>query len=164
MQSRYWGLMCDLREEYYFYEILKSRSFNWNKIISLTISIFTASSVASWQIWQVYTDVWAWIVAITQVLAIVNAALPFNNRVECLKKAEPAFLKVCSLIESYWYDVKLGRLSGDNINDFVSQIEEEWAVIKQTYLNEDCNAENSVISDLAYEKMMEHMQKYQQEG
>lgn len=164
MQTRYWMLMCDLRSDFFYYQILRARSFNWNKIISLAISVFTASSVASWQIWQVYTDVWAWIVAITQVLAIVNASLPFNNRIEFLKKAEPSFLKICTLVENHWYDVQHGRLSEDNINDFITRIEEEWACVEQTYLNEECMTNNQQITDLADEKMGIFMQKYQQEG
>lgn len=160
MQSRYWKMMCDFRFSYFYYDALMNSSFNWNRIVKIIVAVFSAGSVASWKIWEIYADAWAWVVVLSQIVILANEFFPFSNRADSLKKALPFFADICSLVENHWNDVQQGRLSNDQLNDIITMVQDEWTTVKETYLCNDSLPDHAGLREKAEALMLKHMKQY----
>lgn len=160
VQDRYWKMLVQFRFHISFYREHLRFSVMFDRYFKLFIAIFTATSVASWGIWKTYTDVWAVIVALSQLAVIVNESLPYKGRISRLQELLGAMGKLFDQAENKWRDVENANVNNnaecDKINDSITDQLMKWGDAEEKYLKDDFLMEPKWLMDRAKANMLNY--------
>ena len=97
MEDRIWTNLANIKFKCIYTSKVSTRSYHLGNFYSIFLAITSATSVATWAIWQIYPFVWASIVAISQVLHVVKPHIPFI-------KNDKEFIEQSLLFEALYLD------------------------------------------------------------
>lgn len=160
MRDRYWRMLVQFRFVIFFYREHLRVCVLFDRYFKLFIAVFTATSVASWGIWETYSDVWAIIVAVSQLAVLVNENLPYKGRISRMQELLGGLSKLFDQAENKWRDINARELSEDAINDSVTDQLMKWGDIEDKYLKDDYLSEPKWMMNRAQSKMMGYFAFY----
>jgi len=126
MQLRYWNYMVQLKAWLFYLDGYSDESYRWQKRVDVFLAITSSSSIAAWVIWNKYSFVWAFLIAVSQVVTAIKPHLPFAKRLELLCKASNQLQVLFNKAEYNWYKVSNGELSEDQINDLLFDFKKQY--------------------------------------
>lgn len=154
MRDRYWRMLVQFKFAICYYREHLCFSVLFDRYFKLFIAVFTASSVASWGIWETYSDVWAVIVALAQLAVIINESLPYKGRISKLQELLGALGKLFDQAENKWRDIDAKELSDDAINDAITEHFLKWEAAEDQFLKGDYLLEPKWLMNRAQAKMI----------
>ena len=160
MSDRYWKMMINFRLGLYFYDEHVRLCVNIDRFFKLFIAIFTATSVASWQIWEKFSVPWSILVALSQVAIIINELLPYKVRMKQIQELRSVLGRVFDESENKWRDIYNGELSEDQINDLATGFLREWGDAEDKYIRDDYLSEPKWLVKRAEARMMRYFEFY----
>ncbi len=124
MQDRIWTNLANIKFKCIYTAKVSKRSYHAGNMYSIFLALASATSVATWAIWNKFPVVWASIVAISQVLHIAKPYIPFV-------KNDKEFIEQSLLFESLYLSYE--KLWFDNRKEDVdeNQIEERFYNLRQ---------------------------------
>lgn len=152
MQEKYWRYMVQIKAWIYYLDIYAEKSYKWDRRINIYGAIASSSSIAAWAIWKDWSYVWAFIIAISQVLTAIKDFLPFGRRLKLLRPFIEDMKLLYIKIEYDWYKVAEGELTEKEINTLLFSYKKEFASIENKYIKEEVLLENSNYKEEADQK------------
>ena len=144
--------------DYYYEHLFFSVVFD--RYFKMCIALFTAGSVASWGIWNTYSDVWAVIVALGQVAVIINEFLPYKTRITQIQELRAVLSKQFQDAENKWLDVCRDQFTEDEINDRITECLKSWGDAEDTFIKDDCLPESLWLTKRAQKRMTRYFEFY----
>ena len=68
MRNRVWGSLSNFVFKVYVIDAMVMRYQKYDKRINICLAIVSSSSIAAWTVWQIVPQLWAGMIAITQVI------------------------------------------------------------------------------------------------
>lgn len=152
MQEKYWNYMVQIRAWIYYLDIYAEKSYKWDRRIKAYGAIASSSSIAAWAIWRDLSYVWAFIIALSQVLTAIKDYIPFGRRLKLLRSFIEDMNLLYIKIEYDWYKVAQGELTENEINTLLFSYKKEFASIENKHLKEEILLENFEYMKEADEK------------
>jgi hypothetical protein len=130
-QRRFWKELVTLRIHTYYLSEYYSKSEKIDRCINSFLAISSSGGIAGWVIWNEWGFVWAFIIAVSQLINAIKNYLPYKNRMKCTDKLMIALENLFYYAESKWFNVSQGLLSNADINKLTARI----ARAKNKYIN-----------------------------
>lgn len=149
MREVYWNKMYRYRYQFYYLSMLHEKSVIINQWIKMIIAIGSASAIAAWSQWTNLAFIWGFIIALAQVLSVINDMLPYQKRIArfatAINNLEFLFIEM----ESNWYKVDKGEWDSEKTNTFIYSLERKWEKVMKSDLKDDIISENQKIKEKA---------------
>lgn len=158
MQLKYWKYMVQMKAWVYYLEIYAENSYKWDKRINIIGAIASSSSIAAWAVWQEYSFIWAFVIAVSQVLSAIKEFLPFERRLKFLNSFKDDICVLCIKMEYDWYSVAQGELTEEEINSVLYTYKKAYTEIEGKYSKEEVLVENTEYMDEADIKATQYFQ------
>lgn len=134
-QERYWNLLKELKAQVvYLHSYAASDEFK-DKSINVFLAIASSSSIAAWAIWKEHQIVWAFIIAVSQVVTAVKPFLPFRQRLKAVAELNTHIQAIFLNAEQGWYKVSEGLLSEEEIHNETSRFKDKILSAERSCLN-----------------------------
>ena len=159
IQERYWSSLTDKKFALYYIEAHFAKSIQINRTIKIIMAIASCSSIAAWTIWKQFAFVWGVIIAISQVVGVINEYLPYQKRIEDISNLKSEWSVIFLSMEKEWLNVSNGNMTEGEINDLLFQFEKEWNEADDKYFQEDSLPQNKKCYDYAEDKMMLYFER-----
>ncbi|MGI1669985.1 MAG: hypothetical protein K6L74_06615 [Neptuniibacter sp.] len=130
-QKNYWTEMGQLKLHTLYLSALLKEAEDREKSMNVFLAIASSSSIGAWAVWDKYTLVFAFIIALSQLLYTVKAFLPFRKRETRLPSMIIELQSLFLTMENQWFSVSEGKLSEEQIHKLHHQIK----VKKQSIFN-----------------------------
>ena len=160
MQQRYWNMLVHLRYGIEFYGEHLRFCINFDRYFKMIVAVFTATSVASWGIWNTFSSLWAIIVALSQLAVIVNEFLPYKTRITQIQSLKTTLIKLFDQAENRWRDVSKGELADDQINDLATEFRQKWSQAEDKFIKDDSLSEPKWLTKRAQKRMLRYFEFY----
>lgn len=154
IQERYWSSLSEKKFALFYIEEHFSKSLQINRGIKITMAIASCSSIAAWTIWEKQAFIWGIIIAISQVVGVINEYLPYQKRVEDISNLRTEWSAIFLSMEKNWLDVSNGNMTESEINNSLYEYENNWDEAESKYFKEDSLPTKPKLSDAAEEKVM----------
>jgi len=149
MQEKYWKTLARLCYGTYYYDEHFRFCVTFDRTLRILLAVITASSVASWKIWEQYALLWSIIIGASQLLLIISAILPYKDRITILNELRPKLSALYIDMENQWRDVKSGELDPDKINDLITSYVNQWRKLEFKYIKGDAFPEWGLLQQKA---------------
>ena len=97
----------------------------WDKAINIFLAITSSSSIAAWAVWQKYDLLWAFIIALSQVVTAVKPFLPYRQRLKAISALNDKIQEISLKSEKNWYGVAEGELTEKEIHELCIALKNE---------------------------------------
>lgn len=163
MQQKYWNMLTQSKFELYYLDEHFRRCVQLDRWIKIILAVLSADSVAAWAIWSSYAKIWGTIIAISQLLVIVNDYLPYQTRVSEICKLRSPLMEIYLKMENRWRDVQAGELTDDEINDLRTKLLKAWNAIEEKHFIDDVLPERKGLIKKANKKKNTYFERFIQE-
>jgi hypothetical protein len=116
-QQQYWKEFYQLKVHTRYLDIYREKSEAIDKGINIFLAVTSSSSICSWAIWQKYNFVWAFIIALSQLITAIKMFLPYKNRLKVITGLQNEFEEIADYCELRWFDVAEGKLTSQEIHE-----------------------------------------------
>jgi hypothetical protein len=124
-QQRYWNHLKELKTHVIYLHNYAAQSEWRDKAINIFLAIISSSSIATWAVWQKYDLLWAFIIALSQVVTAVKPFLPYRQRLKAISELNDKIQKISLKSEKNWYDVAEGELTEKEIHELYIDLKNE---------------------------------------
>ena len=149
MQLRYWNQMSQYKFSILYYNEHFSRYVKINRAIIIILAVFSSGAIASWAIWNKLSFLWAIIVAITQIISIVNEFLPYKDRIKEIPELVSKLTAIYNEMELQWFYISSGNIENSEINNKLYEYKVKWNDVNSKYLCFDALPDNECIKNKA---------------
>ena len=116
-QERYWQFMVELTTHSYYLQTYLLYYQSIGRRIECFLAIVSSSAIASWAIWKEQNFIWAFLIALSQVIGAIKHLLPFAQREKLIRVTLPELSKISSEVELEYYKVANGLISNQDIHN-----------------------------------------------
>jgi len=128
MRDRIWNNLSSIKFQSKYLDKISRKSHNFGNIYSFFLAFTTASSVATWAIWEKSPLIWATIVGISQILQIGKPYIPFI-------KNEREFIEMSLLFESLYLSYEKLWFDNEKLEKNEQIIEEQFYELRRKELD-----------------------------
>jgi uncharacterized UPF0160 family protein len=162
MQQKYWNMLTQSKFELYYLDEHFRHCVRLDRWVKILLAVLSANSVAGWAIWSSYAKVWGAIIAVSQVILIVNDYLPYQKRVSEICKLRSSLMEIYLKMENRWRDVQAGELTDDEINDLRTRLLKAWSGIEEKHFTDDALPERKMFIKRANVKKNTYFERFLQ--
>lgn len=137
MRDRIWSELANIKFKAIYTEKVWRRSYHTGNIYSFFLAFASASSVATWAIWEKFPVFWAIIVGISQVLILAKPYIPFTKGEREFSDQSLLFDDLYLSYEKLWYEYKKPNVDED-------QIEKKYYILREKELDINTRFKNIV--------------------
>lgn len=94
-----------------YLELLLSETEGIDRGIKIFLALISTGSIASWAIWKEAQFIWAFLIAISQVLNAILPYLPYKERMKALSALARELDELAIHTEIKWLEVAAGELT-----------------------------------------------------
>lgn len=152
MQEKYWNYMVQIKAWVFYLDIYAESSYKWERRIDIFSAIASSGSIAAWTLWEDFSYVWAFIIAVSQVLTAIRSFLPYSRRLKFLVPFIESLKLLYNKIEYNWLKVASGDLTEEEINELLYNFKEEFTNIENKNLKEVTLVECRKFQEIADNK------------
>jgi hypothetical protein len=116
VQNQYWTELYQLKTHVNFIELQLEKAEKIDRFIKIILAIASSSSIGAWVIWKDYSQIWASIIALSQVISAVNPFLPYKNRIKEYTSLLHEFDELMIQAEFKWHAISEGKLTATEIH------------------------------------------------
>ena len=156
--------MVQIKAWIYYLDIYAEKSYKWDRRINSYGAIASSSSIAAWAIWKDWSYIWAFIIAISQLLTAISDYLPFGRRLKLLCPFIDDMKRLYIKMEYDWYKVAEGEVMEGEINTLLFSYKKEFTSIESKYLKGELLVENLSYMEEADQKTNEYFVNNFKEG
>lgn len=152
MQERYWNYMVQLKEWIFYVDAYSDASYKWDQRINIFLAVTSSSSIAAWAIWSKLGPLWAFVIALSQVVTAVKPYFPFNKRLPLLGQISSQLQLLFNKADYQWYKVSNGDYTENEINDILFDLKKQYTDNISKLLESDALPEVAAYRKTAGEK------------
>ena len=133
MRNRVWGSLSNFVFKVYVIDAMVMRYQKYDKRINICLAIVSSSSIAAWTVWQIVPQLWAGMIAITQVIQAVKPYFPYSRYIRALNEKSKLLHKTLTTeeIADHYFNLKAEAekvcFFGDDMNCIPQKSDIEYA-------------------------------------
>ncbi len=116
-QAKYWRGLVDLKVYSIYIGYYQEQCEGIDKWSNIFVALCTSGAVSGWMIWEKAQLLWAFIMAIFNILNAIKVFLPYKKRMAGLASLSNELNKLIISVESDWYGIKEGNISDSETHD-----------------------------------------------
>ncbi len=159
-QERYWRELTQLRIHIYYLEIYQGEDEKKEWWLQVLLAVTSSGSIGGWALWNEFGFIWAFIIAVSQVVNAIRHLLPFQKRIKALsgltRELEELFLHA----EREWYNVGEGRLANEEIHQAQMEIKDRKRQYHDRHMKAMYLPERSKYLEIAEEKARTYFKNF----
>lgn len=137
MRDLYLNMITQFKFELYYYEAYFRYACRMDYIVKFALAILTANCIAGWAIWEQQKEVWAIILAVSQVAQLINSLLPYQKRIEIIGPLHKE-LEICYAgFENSFIKTLISKLDDVEANDIRTKYQMQWDEAENSALMRD---------------------------
>lgn len=136
----------------FYLDIYGDSSYKWDRRVNILLAVTSSSSIAAWAIWNKFSFVWAFLIAVSQVVSVIKPYLPFSKRLELINPLLDDLQLLFNKVDYCWYRVSNGDMTENEINDSLFEFRNQYSQIEVKHLKSNTLLENKEIKKLADQK------------
>lgn len=136
MRDKFWTLYVDLVQSRYYYEHYQHHAVRVDRAIQIFTSITSASSIASWFVWNQLNWLWAFLIALSQLVNVIYRFLPYPKQIESVNYILPDIKKLMNSVDYYWGLIETNCPSENEINKKIFDYKNQYQCLEQKYIND----------------------------
>lgn len=117
VQEQYWREVYQLKTHVAYIELLLERSEKIDRRLKMLLAIASSGSIGSWVVWSHLSWVWAFIIAVSHVVAAVNQYLPYQSRIKAYSGLINELEELMLQAEFNWHSIAQGDRTEEQINE-----------------------------------------------
>lgn len=129
MQLKYWKFLVQLRSSIEYLDLYYEASYKKDRYINIILAFASSASVAAWAIWKQYTFIWAAIITLSQIVAVLKPFLPYHLRIEYLPTFSRETYKLFVACEREWFKVANAGMKESEINALLFDFKKKYTEI-----------------------------------
>ncbi|MCF6283593.1 MAG: hypothetical protein L3K26_00150 [Candidatus Hydrogenedentes bacterium] len=135
-QQKYWKELVSLRvhlyylEEYLIFNERCQMAMNW------IVALASSGGIGAWVIWQKHSEIWATIIASSQVVGALRSHTPIDKRMKSLPRLLAAMDEIFLSAQRDWFPVSNGELTEKEIHELVMKLKSEKSKAAREYLGQ----------------------------
>lgn len=137
MQEKYWKYMVQIKAWIFYLDIYSESSYRWDRRINVFTAIVSSTSIAAWAIWQQYSYIWSFIIAVSQIITAIKSFFPFNKRLKIIVPFMEDLKYLYNKLEYNWYKVASGDLTEEEINEMLFEFKNDFTSLENKNLKEE---------------------------
>ena len=137
MQELYFDSLTQYKFELFYYEAYFRYAYVLDNAIKIFLAIVTAELIANWAIWEKLAILWAALIAISQVIQVINSYLPYARRVETLGPLHKSLEELYVEMEHDYIDTLITKVDPQALNDRRTKYQKKWDELENTALLKD---------------------------
>lgn len=137
MQEKYWKYMVQIKAWIFYLDIYSESSYRWDRRINVFTAIVSSTSIAAWAIWQQYSYIWSFIIAVSQIVTAIKSFFPFNKRLKIIVPFMEDLKYLYNKLEYNWYKVASGDLTEEEINELLFEFKNDFTSLENKNLKEE---------------------------
>ena len=137
MQELYFDLLTQYKFELFYYEAYFRHAYVLDNAIKITLALLTAEFIANWAIWEELAAVWAVLIALSQVIQVINGYLPYARRVETLGPLHKSLESLYVDMEHDYIDMLITKVDPQALNELRTKYQKQWDELENTALLKD---------------------------
>lgn len=112
-QTQFWYNFATINRNAIYINRYHAKVEKIDRTLNILSAIASSSSIAGWLIWKDLWFFWTFIIAASQVLAVVKPYLPYKERLRALSLFGPELDGLTLAAEEGWFAVSHGRLTDE---------------------------------------------------
>ena len=126
MRTRIWNNLANIKFKAIYTSACSKLSGHIGNTYSFFLALASATSVATWAIWEQYPKLWACIIGVSQVLLIAKPYIPFIKNDKEYLEMSFEFEALYLAYEKLWYEFEYKKRNISKIDhDFYEYREKE---------------------------------------
>ena len=117
MRNRVWGSICNFVFKAYVMDAMVMRYQKYDKRINICLAIVSSSSIAAWTVWQIVPQLWAGIIAITQVIQAIKPYFPYSKYIRALNEKSKQLHDINRRLDRLFFNIDYAHLNTEEIAD-----------------------------------------------
>lgn len=165
MRDRYWNMFYDARYRLFYYTFYKQQCDIRTRWIKIFLSIVSCSGVAGWAIWKSIPGLWAFVIALSQIVSVIYEYLPFAKESTGIEYLLPELEMLTIDIASDWN--RIDETDDKEIIEKISFYEKRMVEIESRFLSSSAFLYNKKAIQRANDECDKFFKAYsttQQEG
>ena len=159
-QQRFWRELDQLRVHATYADYYYERTVQTDRLINMALAVIASGGVAGWAIWNEYQQVWAVIVAGSQVINAVKGYLPYSKRLKSLSSLSTELESLFITMEGHWFNVSEGLLTEEEIHKLHIKIKEQRRLLVQRCVGTIDIPHNQKLMDKATESAKHYLNNF----
>lgn len=151
MKERYWKFMYQKKHRIFYLDLYREKYVLINIVLRCITALTSSASIAAWAIWKDFAYVWAFIIAVSQVISAIYEILPFKNRIIDMSALSSKWSGLYTQIEHEWYLIQNEEISDNDINDLITKYTQAWDAIDDNFFKNDVLPKNIRIENKSKE-------------
>ena len=117
MRERIWYYMLDSKFQslYLGYQVSKYQKYDRN--INIFLALVSSGSIGAWAIWQELQVLWAGLIALSNVIAIIKPYFPYSKYIKELSERSLKMQNLHLDYERLWYKYDKDQITEDNATE-----------------------------------------------
>lgn len=111
LQEHYWKEFYRLKVHTNFVELHLGRTEYIDRALKMLLAITSSASIGGWAIWKDYAIVWAFFIAMSQVVNAVSQYLPYKERLRSFAGLLSDLEELVVQVEDRWLQIAAGELT-----------------------------------------------------
>ena len=116
--DQYWKELFQLKTHISFIERKLEKAELVDRVFKIALALTSSASIGAWAIWQQASWVWAFIIALSQVVSAVVPFLPYRTRIKTYSSLLSELEEIMIHAERKWHGISDGKYTEEEINDF----------------------------------------------
>lgn len=137
MRNRVWGSLSNFVFKAYVMDAMIMRYQKYDKRINIWLAIVSSSSIAEWTVWHIVPQLWAGIIAVTQVIQAVKPYFPYSKYIRTLNEKSKLLHDTNRRFERLFFNIDYKALTTDEIADQYFNLKAEAE--KVCFFSDDMN-------------------------
>lgn len=133
MRRRIWGNLTNIKFKAIYTNECSGLASRVGSVYSFILAFTSASSVATWVIWEKYPVIWASIVGVSQVLHVLKPYIRFIKHEKDFLEMSFEFEWLYLSYEKLWYDYENQRKNQDEIAQQLNECRQKELSIEEKH-------------------------------
>lgn len=137
VQLLYWNKMYRYKYIFCYLSLWLSDIVKLDRAVRIVCAVGSSAAIAAWARWNDFAFVWGLVIAITQVISVIAEFMPYKKRIGELSNMLAQLSAFYIEVEKLWYDVSMGNMNFDEINELTYRYEDKWNSIDSKFFTDD---------------------------
>lgn len=102
MRDTYWAMYTALKDKDFYYRNYRISSHRINTWMTIFCAVMSVTSIERWLFWKQLPYLWAFLLAVSQIIQIIQPYMSFSKQVVALDYLLPELEKLMIDIEYHW--------------------------------------------------------------
>ncbi len=162
-QKYYWDTFTDIKHHQVYLNMYEQRLDSIERYINVVSAVASSTAIGGWVLWQHIQFIWAFVIALSQVITATKPFLPFGQRLKALNGLTPEIEALALTAETDWFKVSRSILTEEEILALATTLKSREKDATQKHFKGLVLPEQATLKDKADKATIAYMKSFQED-